>query len=140
MFLNILAMTALFGSSAVAWRWGGFDERLASIGFMIATAASQIFTNRNYGDVETTVLLIDACLLVGLVVLALRSDRFWPMWAAAFQLVGTSVHFASMAETGSYAWAYAVGLIFWSYPVLIALMVGTWLEARHRQHWVQPAE
>jgi hypothetical protein len=140
MLLNILAISALFGSSAFAWRWGGFDERLASIAFILATGASQIFTNRIYGNVETAVLLIDACLLAGLVVLALRSDRFWPMWAAAFQLVGTSVHFASMTETGDFAWAYAVGLIFWSYPVLIALIVGTWMEARHRQRWVAPAE
>jgi hypothetical protein len=138
--LNFLAFAALFGSSAVAWRWGGLDERLASIGFITATGASQIFTNRNYGNVETAVLLIDACLLAGLVILALRSDRFWPMWAAAFQLVGTTVHFASMTETGDFAWAYAVGLIFWSYPVLFALMIGTWLEARNRQHWIQPAE
>jgi hypothetical protein len=54
------------------------------------------------------------------------------MWAAAFQLVGTMVHIASMTETGDFAWAYAVGLIFWSYPVLIALMVGTWMEGRYR--------
>jgi hypothetical protein len=28
-------------------------------------------------------------LFLGLLALALVSDRFWPMWAAAFQLVGT---------------------------------------------------
>ena len=40
-----------------------------------------------------------------------------------------------MTETGNFAWAYAVGLIFWTYPVLISLMAGTWLEARHRRQW-----
>ena len=55
------------------------------------------------------------------------------MWAAAFQMVAVTVHLASMTETGDYAWAYAVGLIFWSYPVLLALGMGTWLEGRHRK-------
>ena len=98
----------------------------------MATLATNAANSNNYAHTETGVLLIDAVLLAGLVTLALRSDRFWPIWAAAFQLVGTSVHFASMAETGDFAWAYAVGLIFWSYPVIIALMVGIWREARHR--------
>ena len=133
MLLNYLGAFALLSSCGVAMRWGGLDERLASIGFVLATITSRLFTESNYGNTEFIVLMIDTALLAGLVLLALRSDRFWPMWAAAFQLVGTTVHFASMAETGDFKWAYAVGLIFWSYPVMIALMVGTWLEARYRR-------
>jgi hypothetical protein len=133
MLLNYLGLMAVATSCGVAMRWGGLDERLASLGFVLATLASQIWTMTDYAHTETIVLMIDAALLVGLIVLALRSDRFWPMWAAAFQLVGTTVHFASMTETGDYKWAYAVGLIFWSYPVLVALGVGTWLEGRHRR-------
>jgi hypothetical protein len=133
MLLNYLGLLAVALTCGTAMRWGGLDERLASLGFLLATIASQMWTSTNYVHTETIVLMIDAALLIGLVILALRSDRFWPMWAAAFQLVGTTVHFASMTETGNYAWAYAVGLIFWSYPVLIALGVGTWLEGRHRR-------
>lgn len=134
MFLTFLAASALVGSSAVAWKWGGLDERLAAGGFIIATLSSNLANQSHYLHTEMGVLTIDVMLLIGLLVLALRSDRFWPMWATAFQLVGTTVHFASMTETGDFAWAYAVGLIFWSYPVLIALIVGTWLEARYRHN------
>lgn len=134
MFFYIMGIAALFGSSAVAWKWGGLDERLAALGFIAATVASNLANHSHYLHTENGVLLIDVLLLAGLVVLALRSDRFWPMWAAAFQLVGTTVHIASMAETGDFAWAYAVGLIFWSYPVMIALAVGTWLEGRFRRN------
>jgi hypothetical protein len=134
MLYTLIAFSAVFGSSAMAWKWGGLDEKLAAAGFVVATLASNLANQSSYSHTETGVLLIDVALLVGLVVLALRSDRFWPMWAAAFQLVGTMVHVASMTETGDYAWAYAVGLIFWSYPVLIALGVGTWLEGRHRRN------
>jgi hypothetical protein len=133
MLYTVLTVAALLGTSGMAMKWGGLDEKLAASGFIFATAATNIANTSKYSVTETGVLMIDVALLVGLVILALRSDRFWPMWAAAFQLVGTTVHFASMTETGNYAWAYAVGLIFWSYPVLIALGVGTWLEGRHRR-------
>lgn len=133
MLLNYIGLLAVGLTCGVGFRWGGLDEQFASIAFMIATVATKFFTESNYVSTETFVLIIDLVLLACLVILALRSDRFWPLWAAAFQLVGTTVHLASMVETGNFAWAYAVGLIFWSYPVLIALGVGTWLEGRHRR-------
>nr|WP_310522738.1 hypothetical protein [Polymorphobacter sp.] len=133
MLLNLLGLTALVSAALFAWKWGGFDERIAAFGFVASTVITKFATLNNYGNTEIGVLLVDAMLLCGLLILALRSDRFWPMWAAAFQLIGVTVHVASMTETGNFAWAYAVGLIFWSYPVLIALMAGTWLEARYRR-------
>ena len=133
MLLDYLGLSVVVISCGMAVKWGGVDERLASLGFILATLASHVWTRSDYALTETIVLMIDAALLLGLVVLALRSDRFWPMWAAAFQLVGTTVHFASMMATADYASAYGVALVFWSYPVLIALGVGTWFEGRHRR-------
>lgn len=133
MFVQLLTLAVLLGSCGIAWRWGGLDERLAAGAFMLATLASNIAGTTDYGHTETGMLTVDVLLFFGLLALALRSDRFWPMWAAAFQLVGTMFHFASMAETGDFAWAYYVALIFWSYPVALALGIGTWLEGRHRR-------
>lgn len=133
MFLQVLTLAVLLGSCGAAWKWGGFDERIAAIAFLVATAASNFADNTAFLRTETGMLVVDVLLFFGLLALALRSDRFWPMWAAAFQLVGTMFHFASMAETGDFAWAYYVALIFWSYPVALSLGVGTWLEGRHRR-------
>lgn len=132
-------MFALFGfaflSTAcfMAWRWGGRDEQFAAFGFAAATLASNLVNQHLYAAPEVGVLAVDLGLLAGLFVLALKSDRFWPMYAAAFQFVGTIVHVASFTEQGDFAWAYAVGLIFWSYAVMAALMAGTWLEGRWRR-------
>ncbi|WP_310497677.1 hypothetical protein [Sandarakinorhabdus sp.] len=131
---QFMGLAALFGSVFMAWRWGGRDEKIAALGFLLATLATSLANQSQYAHTETGVLVVDLALLAGLLTLALRSDRFWPMWAAAFQLVGITVHVASMTEQGDFAWAYAVGLIFWSYPVLLALMAGTWLEARYRSN------
>lgn len=129
---QLLGLIAIIASVVIAWKWGGRDERFAAGIFLAATIASRIADQGNFAHIQSTVFIIDFALFAALLILALRSDRFWPMWAAAFQAVGTMVHIASMTETGDFAWAYAVGLIFWSYPVVFALMAGTWLEGRYR--------
>ena len=129
LFGLVVLVSAVFG----AFRWGGTDERLAGMGFLIASMATWLL-DRSFASTQIPVLIIDTLLLAALTIIALRSDRFWPMWAAGFQTVAVTVHVASMTESGDHAWAYAVGLIFWSYPVLLALMAGTWLEARYRRN------
>ena len=129
----ILGTTFLIAACVMAWRWGGRDEQLAAFGFAVATLASNLANQHLYASPEVGVLGVDLMVLAGLIVLALKSDRFWPMYAAAFQFVGSVVHIASFTENGNFAWAYAVGLIFWSYAVMAALMAGTWLEGRTRR-------
>jgi hypothetical protein len=120
-------------SCGIALHWGGSDERLAAIGLIIAVIISNIVTDGSYKHTETDILVVDISVFFGLLVLALRSDRFWPLWAAAFQLVGTMVHFANISQAGESAWAYFVALVLWTFPVFIALIVGTWLEGRSRR-------
>ena len=139
MIWQILALSVIALTCVVAFRYGGTDERLAATGFIVAVIASNVVSDSSYTHTESGVLVVDVALFFGLLVLALRSDRFWPMWAAAFQLVGTMVHFASMSQTGNFAWAYFVALIFWTYPVVIALLAGTWLEGRNRREWEMSA-
>jgi hypothetical protein len=127
---------AILGLSCFsALKWGGFDERLAGAGLLAAVIITNIVTDGSYGHTETGVLIVDVSVFFGLLVLALRSDRFWPMWAAAFQLVATMVHVGSMTQTGDFAWAYYIALTFWTFPVLIALLAGTWFEGRFRRQW-----
>lgn len=129
---EVIGAATLALAALLAFRHGGRDEQLAAAAFIIATLVSRLF-HVTYAHVELSILAVDGTLLLGLVALALTSDRFWPMYAAAFQLLGTVVHVASMTEAGNYAWAYAVGLIFWSYAVMAALMAGTWVEGRSRR-------
>jgi hypothetical protein len=132
MFFEIFGLVTLAVACLIAFRFGGRDEQLTAIGCIAATLLSRIVST-SYSHMEMSILLVDAGFLVGLLVMALRSDRFWPMYAAAFQFLGLVVHVGSMAETGDFARAYAVGLIFWSYAVMAALMIGTWLEGRSRR-------
>jgi hypothetical protein len=131
--LAFLGLAVLASGSIVAWRWGGRDEKLAALGFMVATAASYLANAHLYSATETGVLAVDIMLMAGLLLLALTSDRFWPLWATAFHFVALLVHVASLTLQGNFAWVYAIGLHVWSYAVIAALMVGTMLEARRRR-------
>ncbi|WP_426163807.1 hypothetical protein [Sandarakinorhabdus sp. DWP1-3-1] len=134
MILQIISTAFLLGCCGIALLWGASEERYTAIGIALAVVASNIVTDGSYAHTENGVLIVDIAVFCGLLVLALRSDRYWPMWAAAFQLVGTMVHFASIPQSGNFAWAYFVALIFWTYPVFIALAAGTWLEGRFRRN------
>lgn len=132
MILALGGLAVLFAAGFLAWRYGGLDERLTATAFVTATLLTRAIDGSDFSHTQFGVFGVDFAVLILLLVIALRSDRFWPMWACAFQLVGTTVHIASMTEKGDFAWAYAVALIFWSYPVMMALLAGTWFEARFR--------
>jgi hypothetical protein len=113
------------------WR-GRSDERMAATAIIFAALLSPVAKASGFSSPETGILGIDMALLVFLFVLALRSDRFWPLWAAGFQVVGTTIHLATFVEVDIWPPAYMAAQSFWAYPVLTALLAGTWLEARFR--------
>ncbi len=133
MFVSGMILLTFFISSGVAFRWGGFDERFVAAAMTLATIASNLAIKNDFAGTESGVLIVDFLLFAVLMFIALRSDRFWPMWAAAFQLVAMLVHMGSTVQSGNFAWAYYFALVFWSFPAMLALGVGTWLEARKRQ-------
>ena len=71
------------------------------------------------------IFAIDLVALLALTVLTLKSDRFWPMWATAFHLLAVTVHGATMVDPKITPWAFATGAIFWAYPMLLALAIGS---------------
>jgi len=114
--------------------WYGRDsERWTAIVLVAAAVGSLFAQTSKFFQPESGILLIDLALLGYLVWLALRSDRFWPMYAAGFQIIGTLIHVARITDDSIFQTAYATGQILWSYPVLLTLAVGTWLEARRRE-------
>ena len=67
-----------------------------------------------------------------LLAIALRADRFWPMWVVAFQALELLMHVAMLVDRHVHARAYFIGIEITSYMILLALMIGTWLGAPRR--------
>lgn len=124
--LRLLMFHALlFGSCGYAWLHGRSDERLVAAVCIFANFAS--FTLRShYSGLELGVLAVDLLTLGAFTFVALRSDRFWPLWISGLQLTTSIGHVLKAVQPDLLPFAYAAALRFWSYPILIILVVGTW--------------
>lgn len=114
---------------------GRKDERIAAIVFIAATVTSVVVhltTDVRYLSLDVGDVLIDSLVLLALIAIALTSDRFWPLWAAGFQLVGSLAHLLKAIDVTLAPWGYAVAAPFWSYPILLVLFIGAWRQ--HRRH------
>lgn len=119
------------------WR-GRKYEQLSALIFITASVASVLARSsveERYLGVAQSDLVIDSLVLIALVAIALRSDRFWPLWAAGLQLTISMSHALKAIQPDLLPLAYAAAERFWSYPTLIILFVGAW-----RQHQRQVSE
>jgi hypothetical protein len=124
----------LFFVSIYAFLRGSADERIAAATCILATFATNlVYSPRgSYVDVEIGVLLVDIGALSAFTVIALRSDRFWPLWVAGLQLTTVVAHVLKSMQLDLMPQAYAAAARFWVYPIFLLIVVGTFRGARRR--------
>jgi hypothetical protein len=115
------------------WR-GRFDERLASSICILATVATHLVYVRHgaYERVEIGIFIVDAAAFAGFTFIALRSERFWPLWLAGLQLTTVFAHVLKAIQLDLMPQAYAAAARFWVYPIFLVIVVGTWRSYRRR--------
>jgi hypothetical protein len=136
----IIYHALLFGACGYALVRGKTDARIVALVFLIgnfATTALRSHVPDTYSSVETEILVVDVLGLLGFTYAAMISDRFWPLWVSGLQLTTSMGHVLKAMDESLLPLAYAAALRFWSYPILIILLVGTWRE--HRR-WRQQRE
>jgi hypothetical protein len=134
----------LTGVTVYAFFKGGRDERLAVAICLAATLGSlgvMLPEEVDYRDLQPLVALIDIAVFAGFTWIALRSDRFWPLWVAGLQLTSTTGHLLKLLKPDMVSLAYSASLALWSYAILLILAIGTWRAARRSQpiKQIQPA-
>jgi hypothetical protein len=106
------------------WR-GGWPERTAAIAMVAAWLGSGLVQNgMQLWGLQIGVMLIDLVLLAVLLAIALRSDRWWPMWASAFHGLGALLHFAVLVDAKVWGRTYFIAGSLFSFLTLAALLVG----------------
>ena len=123
-FRVLLALVVLY-----AFLRGTRDEQHVGLICIIGTLATQLVLSplsQRFESVETLALVVDLAVFAGFLVVALRSDRFWPLWVAGLQLTTIVGHLLKGLESGLLPKAYGAALIFWAYLIVIILAVGTW--------------
>ncbi len=128
--------TLLIAVCAYAFMAGRRDERSAAAICLIATIATRLvlspLTSR-YSQIEAGVFLVDFMVLVGFTVIALRSDRFWPLWVAGLQLTTIIAHLFKVVDLDLIPKVYAAASRFWVYPIFLIIVIGTW-RSHQRRH------
>ena len=119
---------------------GQRNEAIFAAAVVFASAASATFTTI-FGWVasQTYVLMVDAVLLLYVLLLAFRSARYWPIWFAAFQLIGVSSGLAALLFPTRVPTIYIMLAGFWSIPAILAMTVGTIRDHLGRKHGTNKA-
>lgn len=109
------------GVCALATWKGRDEERLAAGGLLAGWALTRV----TYSDPSHTqwgVLAVDISLLWLLGWIALRSRRYWPLFAVGFHLLAVFTHLARSLDSSLGGWAYVTAEIIWGY--LLAFVIG----------------
>ncbi|TZG26192.1 hypothetical protein [Sphingomonas montanisoli] len=131
--LQLAYLITLISICAYAIRCGGRPERQGAAimiaGSVLTVPAASLVAQ--WQSPALGVLAVDMAVLAAFLAIALRSDRYWPLWTTAFQLVGVATHLARLADPGIIPRAYSIAQGFWAYPMLVALAIGV-RESRSR--------
>ena len=121
----------------VCWSYamlrGGAPEKVGASILLVGSALTFISVKgpaARFASMEAGILAVDVAALLAFLVLALRAERFWPLWITGLQLIGTTGHVVKLVDPDVVRWAYAFVLAFWSYPMLLLLAIATWLHQR----------
>ncbi len=134
--MRIILFHLLFwGTCIYAFRRGGPDERRAALTLILGVLASLLGVALSGGPggwngVSPGLALADLLVLGAFVHQALRSPRYWPLAMAGLQLSAVAGHGLKFLSPGMTPWQYWLSSAFWSWPMLIVLIIGT---ARARQ-------
>lgn len=130
---NLYFDAILLGSCGYAYWRGGSPERIVASIFILGVLFTRVARSNaaiSFTSVEAGILLVDLSALAALLVVALRAERFWPLWVTALHAIGTAGHAVKWADPEVSRWGYAFALAFWSYPMLALLAIGTFCHRR----------
>ena len=129
MLNTIVYLVLLIACCVYACLRGGAPERIAAaiiaVGSVLTYAAMPTAAT-SYHSVRLDAFLIDLACLAGFLILALRAERYWPLWVTALQIIGIAGHGVKLADPDVIRRAFAFALAFWSYPMLLLIALGTW--------------
>jgi hypothetical protein len=138
--LVLFWLLLLMSCGYALWR-GRKYERIAALVFISATVVSILghSPHHRYFAIEAADLIVDTSVLAAVVAIALASDRFWPLWIAGLQLVDSMSHLLKAIHADLLPQVYGAAERFWSYPILVVLLVGAWRQHQRSREEQGPA-
>ena len=123
----------LFVLAVIAGYWkGGPPERRGVqvlCAMLVVQLSAHVVLPSRFDGVDAVSLCVDLMGLLGFGWIALSAMRYWPVWAAALQLLSVSAHFARWVDLGLAPLAYAFMRSGPTFLVILVLLAGV---VRHR--------
>lgn len=116
-----------------AFRRGGWEEKLASAGLVITSYLTVLLLSSSspFQRLEGSVLVLDTGHFLLMLVIVLRSRKFWPMWVAAMAAMSIMAHLLPyIPQSSPYLYFRAEAL--WSWPIWALIGVAVWRHSAHR--------
>lgn len=112
------------------WR-GAQPERFVASMFLAAVPLGSAAYSAGYHwrGIEMGIFGVDLAMLILLLAIALRANRYWPIGIAAMQVLQVIGHLIKLADDHMLPLLYWISNVVWAYPMLILLLLGT---VRHR--------
>lgn len=106
---------------------GGRTGKAGSAIFIVASVLSEaaVRMNPSWAGTSLGLFAVDAGCLLALVMLALASNRLWPIWALGFQSVAVATHIATLSIPDVVPKSFHALLSFWAIPILWVMVTGT---------------
>lgn len=134
LLLALLYNGVLIAVCTFAFLRGGRPEQVGAavnLGASSATFALRFFQIVRGAPAELVVLAIDISVLACFFWLAIRTVRFWPVWAFGFALADVVVSLAGDLLPKAPLFAYQTTLGIYAYLALGALAIGTYQLPRY---------
>ena len=128
---------------ALAVTKGGAAERTAALLQMTALALSRLLgwlSPNNYSAALIQIWAIDIALGLALIILAIRANRFWPLWLVALQMQSVIVHLLKVIELQLVPIGYFAVVNLTAWPMITLTAIAS-LRHRHRlrQYGIDPS-
>jgi hypothetical protein len=107
------------------WK-GGRPEREAGVGFLVVQIVSGWVDHLVIGQFRWAVALVSVSLLVLLVRLSLRYDRWWLLFAAGAQILALGTHVSSLIGPDALTWSIVTTRMVVWVEIMVLALFGVW--------------
>ena len=118
--MDILAYTACLGLIILM---GGQPERVGALIITAGSLATAAVAVTTWQHLELGVLVVDIVVLTALWAVALTSNRFWPYWVTAWQLIAVLVHLQMVFFSNIMPAAYSYSSKYLAFPMVLLMLL-----------------
>lgn len=136
--MDILAYSACLGLILLL---GGQPERVGAAIIAVGSLATAVVSagilgSSTWDHLEIGIMAVDMVVLAALWGVALTSNRFWPYWITAWQLIAVLVHLQMVFFANIIPEAYSYASMYLAFPMVLLMLFAS---VTRRLRWMEAA-